>query len=49
MSAPTIGITILIVLGFATFFQLLIQGIEHKKNYKELQERLDKIESNLGQ
>jgi len=47
MSTPTIGITVLIVLCFTSLCQLILQGYQHKKRHKELQERLEKLESLL--
>lgn len=48
MSAPTLGITILIVFAFITVSNLLFQGLEHRKRHKELLARLEKIESYLN-
>jgi len=47
MNPPTIGITILIILVFTSLIQLLIQGSEHKKRHKEIQERLNRIEEKI--
>jgi hypothetical protein len=47
MSGPTVGITILIILMGATFGQLLLQGSEHRKRYRELHERFDRLEEKL--
>lgn len=47
MSAPTLGITILIILGFTILSQLLIQRSEHRKRHRELNERMDRLEKLL--
>lgn len=47
MSSPTVGITILIILGFLILCQLLIQGSQHKKRNEELKALLDRIEAHL--
>jgi preprotein translocase subunit YajC len=47
MSSPTLGITILIVLVCAVFFQLLFQGSAQKKRHQELREKLDRLEASL--
>jgi hypothetical protein len=47
MSGPTVGITILIILGFTILCQLFIQGSQHKKRHNELKEQLDRLEGDL--
>jgi hypothetical protein len=47
MSGPTVGITILIILGFAILCNLLIQDSQHKKRHNELKEQLNRLESYL--
>jgi hypothetical protein len=47
MTSPTLGITILIILVFANLAQLLMQGREHRKRHREIQERLERIEAGL--
>ena len=48
MTAPTLGITIIIVLVFVTLSQLLFQGSQHRKRHEELKTRLERIEAMLS-
>jgi hypothetical protein len=47
MSGATVGITILIILGFTILCQLLIQGSQRKKLHNEVKQQLDRLEGYL--
>ena len=47
MSAPTLGIAVLIILGFTILTQLLVQRSEHRKRHRELKDRMDRLEKLL--
>jgi len=48
MTAPTLGITIVIVLVFATLCQLLLQGSRQRRRHEELKTLLERIEAKLN-
>lgn len=47
MTAPTLGITITIILVFATLCQLLLQGSQHRRRHEEIKNLLGRIEELL--
>ena len=43
-----VGIVVLIIIGAVALGQLFIQRGERRREHKELQDRLDRIEAKLG-
>ena len=43
-----IGITLLVILAVPTLFQVVVQGIERRKQHKELLERINRLEAKIG-
>ena len=48
LASPQIGITFLIILLVAVFFQVIIHNSQENKRFKEIQERLKNIEDKMN-
>jgi hypothetical protein len=44
----TIGVSLLVILAIPTLAQVIVQGIQRRKEHYELLERLDRLEAMLG-
>lgn len=44
-----VGIVVLIIIGALTLGQLFTQGMERRREYRELTARLDRIEGKSGE